>query len=589
MKVKFSLCLVLVLLLTSMSGAAFAAGNHGNIHDEDSLGELHSLFSNDHSVTTSVYGNQLLQQLLNNLNLITVFNVKNSVYGAAGDGVRDDTNSLQEALDAARASGGGIVYFPPGTYITTKELNVYSNTKIVGANAKISKTPEGAGDSVINVATDQSLVTIEGMWIENNKTKGNIGINMKTGSSLVMIKENKFTGQKTQAVNINASGVKHIQIHNNVFQEVAFGVLTNAHAKDLEDVRILNNQFLNIYGDAIELNHPGTAYVAGANFIIANNYMLVPTGFGSGAKSGFGIGIAGATNISITGNVIHNARYEAIHIEDEAKHISIVGNVINGVANDPDNGLNSGVYVIDSDYITITGNTVRNAKDYGIHLEINASAQSPTNTIISANTVTASGSGGIKVNVEGPANTIVSDNLVTDNSGNGILIGGNGQNVQVTNNISRNNSGYGLYFGTSAVGRYVAANSLYGNTLGDIGYHANYRYPTAVRNKNTVVTGKVMSNAINQLNTFSLGKAAEGVLYVTVAKSPRWSTMMYKLSWDGTTLTTTPINGDQSGNMELQQPSMDGDVLQMNAIVPSTPNDTEIIFDVQFDGMIMSK
>ena len=42
------------------------------------------------------------------------YNVKD--YGAAGDGAADDTAEIQLAIDAAEAAGGGVVYFPRGTY-----------------------------------------------------------------------------------------------------------------------------------------------------------------------------------------------------------------------------------------------------------------------------------------------------------------------------------------------------------------------------------------------------------------------------------------------------------------------------------------
>lgn len=37
-------------------------------------------------------------------------------FGAVGDGVSNDTTAIQAAVDAAEAAGGGIVFFPPGTY-----------------------------------------------------------------------------------------------------------------------------------------------------------------------------------------------------------------------------------------------------------------------------------------------------------------------------------------------------------------------------------------------------------------------------------------------------------------------------------------
>jgi hypothetical protein len=64
-----------------------------------------------------------------------VFNVKDPVYGAVGDGVTDDGPAIQLALTAANAAGGGKVYLPAGTYRKTKtspQLTMYSNTTLCG-------------------------------------------------------------------------------------------------------------------------------------------------------------------------------------------------------------------------------------------------------------------------------------------------------------------------------------------------------------------------------------------------------------------------------------------------------------------------
>ena len=46
-----------------------------------------------------------------------VANVKDSAYGATGDGVSDDTAAIQRAIDAVSAAGGGIVDIPAGNYM----------------------------------------------------------------------------------------------------------------------------------------------------------------------------------------------------------------------------------------------------------------------------------------------------------------------------------------------------------------------------------------------------------------------------------------------------------------------------------------
>src|SRR5450759_5854806 len=45
-----------------------------------------------------------------------VFDVK--TFGAKGDGKTPDRDSINKAIDAAAAAGGGTVYFPAGTYLT---------------------------------------------------------------------------------------------------------------------------------------------------------------------------------------------------------------------------------------------------------------------------------------------------------------------------------------------------------------------------------------------------------------------------------------------------------------------------------------
>lgn len=43
-------------------------------------------------------------------------------YGAVGDGIHDDRQAIQDAIDAAaQGLGGGNVYFPEGTYLV-KEI-----------------------------------------------------------------------------------------------------------------------------------------------------------------------------------------------------------------------------------------------------------------------------------------------------------------------------------------------------------------------------------------------------------------------------------------------------------------------------------
>lgn len=59
-----------------------------------------------------------------------VYNVKD--YGAAGDGVADDTSEIQACFDAAPASA--IVFFPAGTYKITAEISITKAVQVWGGS-----------------------------------------------------------------------------------------------------------------------------------------------------------------------------------------------------------------------------------------------------------------------------------------------------------------------------------------------------------------------------------------------------------------------------------------------------------------------
>lgn len=59
-------------------------------------------------------------------------NVKAAPYNAAGNGTTDDTAAIQAAISAANTAGGGLVYFPDGTYVISSKLSLFSNVTLQG-------------------------------------------------------------------------------------------------------------------------------------------------------------------------------------------------------------------------------------------------------------------------------------------------------------------------------------------------------------------------------------------------------------------------------------------------------------------------
>jgi hypothetical protein len=113
------------------------------------------------------------------------FNVKK--YGAVGNGSTDDTAAIQSAINACQAAGGGIVYFPAGTYLATPTANpalsVPSNVMLVGASRRatvIRRNGNGVLIGMSGPSTDATGAThcrysgIQNVTLSGNSQTGSV-------------------------------------------------------------------------------------------------------------------------------------------------------------------------------------------------------------------------------------------------------------------------------------------------------------------------------------------------------------------------------------------------------------------------------
>ena len=126
------------------------------------------------------------------LTLVSMFNVKNTAYGggAKGDGVTNDAPAIQAAITAASTAGGGVIYYPPGTYLVGTSLTLPNGVNHWGSGQGVSTIKAAAalagpvftqvvasGHSIINVGWRN--LTLDG---NTGPSGSNIGILIDTSA-----------------------------------------------------------------------------------------------------------------------------------------------------------------------------------------------------------------------------------------------------------------------------------------------------------------------------------------------------------------------------------------------------------------------
>ena len=154
---------------TNYETAASAAGEPTTLAEVlDSW--LDSAGSTDFNVNVSGTATTLAAAASNTYSVF--YNVKASAYGAKGDGSTNDYTAIAAAITAA-TTDGGIVYFPPGTYVIGTALDLPAKVSLMGAgaNASIIQTAHATND-LINVAgaPTYQAQTIVGLTLRASST-----------------------------------------------------------------------------------------------------------------------------------------------------------------------------------------------------------------------------------------------------------------------------------------------------------------------------------------------------------------------------------------------------------------------------------
>lgn len=104
-----------------------------------------------------------------------IINVKSPPYNAKGNGSSDDTNSIQQAINAANSNGGGVVALPNSgaAYIISRPLTLYSNVSLVGYGNPTIKLKSNCSPIPYTLINTPSVlnekISIIGITIDGNR------------------------------------------------------------------------------------------------------------------------------------------------------------------------------------------------------------------------------------------------------------------------------------------------------------------------------------------------------------------------------------------------------------------------------------
>lgn len=294
----------------------------------------------------------------NNSTAISVTN-----FGAKGDGVSNDTNAIQNAINSLYSRGGGQILFPKSTYITSGYLHITGhNISLLGENgAKIVTTP-GGNFRKLNVS-GASGVSISNIVFDGGRTGTNeqyIGTVNVFSSPYFSIDNCHIV--KTEGLGLSIRGnTPNVNISNNVFEDYHIGVYSDSN--DISgvaptNISIVENIFNKSWGTQPEQNYFGGIKLQNVAFesngkVPARSYghMILNNKFSGTNQMGielwgyisdsavvgnyienshFGISIAASSNnIVVNSNNIKACTYVGIEAAD-SQNVTISNNVING-------------------------------------------------------------------------------------------------------------------------------------------------------------------------------------------------------------------------------------------------------------------
>jgi polygalacturonase len=234
-------------------------------------------------------------------------------FGAKGDGQALDTGAINNAIDAASQAGGGTVFFPPGTYLSTS-IRLKSHTTLYlehGATIEAAAVERATYDPPEPNEWEKYQDFSHGHW-HNSLIWGE------------NVEDVAIVGPGT----IHGTGLTRTDAVPQGGGDKAIG-LKNSHNVTIRDVTIWHGGHLAILATGVDnmtvdnirmdTNRDGIDVDACKNVRIANSTFNTPFDDGICLKSSYGLGVARATeNVTVT-NCLVSGYDEGTMLDDTYK------------------------------------------------------------------------------------------------------------------------------------------------------------------------------------------------------------------------------------------------------------------------------
>lgn len=290
-----------------------------------------------------------------------VVNVKD--FGAVGDGVTDDTEAIQKAVNV-----GGSIFFPSGKYIATSNIYIKKSCKLFGRDAYIydRRLPSDEEETCLFTASTKDVsfrllhFTLE-QKSDSTNPYGETCIKFANGSENVAVTECSFTNyvQCVHTSSDNAGLVKNVKIQNNLCIGYDFAfllddfdgcIVTGNIGRDAQRTRQNSKE-------DTTLKPPHLLYVTDRsgeykrNLIVSNN-IEINNKYSSAYK------VRHTDGVIVTSNHVDGSE-RGIEVND-CSNVIVSGNIISLCIQDEDlnDTSQNGIWLYGVDQGTVTNNTV---------------------------------------------------------------------------------------------------------------------------------------------------------------------------------------------------------------------------------------